>query len=264
MLFRKKFQRIFLTLLIISLSVSISISKQDSLSLKSNLFRNEMVRIPGGEFIMGKDGENDHSPAHRIYINAFLMDKYEVINAQYFRFCEATGRSLPQFWGMDEFNSGPDYPNHPVVGVSWNDARDYAEWVGKRLSTEAEWEYAARGALVGMKYPNENEIDSTVANIAIGGKVKGTDPVGNYSPNGFGLYDMAGNVVEWVSDYYDMDYYKTSPPKNPKGPQQGKFRVIRGGGWHSGPGCSTVYFRNALRFNWVDFNVGFRCARDLE
>ncbi|UCE59185.1 MAG: SUMF1/EgtB/PvdO family nonheme iron enzyme, partial [Phycisphaerales bacterium] len=86
--------------------------------------------------------------------------------------------------------------------------------------------------------------------------------VGTYPPNGYGLHDMAGNVVEWVADAYDKDFYKTSPRENPRNPRRGKFRVIRGGGWHSGPSCNRVYYRNALFNGWRDFNLGFRCAKD--
>lgn len=223
----------------------------------------EMVLIPGGEFLMGEDGEADHSPTHKVYVDSFYMDNYEVTNAQYYRFCKETETKLPEFWGMAEFHSGPDFPDHPVVGISWSDAKAYAEWAGKRLPTEAEWEYAARGGLAGMNYPNGDEVDSTQANYSVNGVVKGTVPVGSYAPNAFGLYDMAGNVWEWVLDYYDGNYYKESPSKNPQGPEEGKFRVIRGGSWHSGPYCNRVYYRKALPSNWVDFAVGFRCAKNL-
>ena len=104
----------------------------------------EVVLVPGGEFPMGSDSEGDHSPVHKVHVDSFYMDKYEVTNAQYLRFCEATGHRLPEFWGMEGFRCGPDYPNHPVVTVSWYDATEYAKWCGKRLPTEAEWEYAAR------------------------------------------------------------------------------------------------------------------------
>ena len=211
--------------------------------------------------MMGKNKKGDTSPEHKIFLNSFYMDKYEVTNAQYFKFCQDTKRRLPEFWGEGKYCCGKDYPNHPVVGINWRDAEAFAKWAGKRLPTEAEWEYAARGGLSGKDFPNGENIDSTKANYTIKGKRKGTVAVGSYSPNGFGLYDMAGNVCEWVADWYDKDYYKNSPPKNPKGAKEGKFKVFRGGGYHSGPGCITVFRRNALPSNWVDFNVGFRCVR---
>ncbi|MFH1312484.1 MAG: formylglycine-generating enzyme family protein [Candidatus Eisenbacteria bacterium] len=223
--------------------------------------KSEMVLIPGGEFEMGKEGKDDHGPAHMVYLDEFYMDKYEVTNAQYAEFCEATERNLPEFWGMDHFRSGPDFPNHPVTGISWHDAEAYAEWAGKRLPSESEWEYAARGGLVGKDYPGGDKIDSSTANFSRADK-GGTIAVASYPANGFGLHDMVGNVGEWVADYYAGDYYKACPDKNPAGPDEGKFRVFRGGGWHTGPGCSKVFYRNGLPPNWVDFNVGFRCARD--
>jgi formylglycine-generating enzyme required for sulfatase activity len=169
---------------------------------------------------------------------------------------------------MEEFRSGPDFPDHPVVGISWSDARKYAEWAGKRLPTEAEWEYAARGGLVGSDYPSGDRLEPTAANYWLWSELRSTGeglmPVGSYPPTQYGLYDMAGNVAEWVTDAYDADYYERSPAKNPPGPEGEKFRVFRGGGWHSGPGCVRVYYRNALPSNWRDFNVGFRCAREVE
>jgi iron(II)-dependent oxidoreductase len=217
----------------------------------------ELVLIPGGEFLMGSDSERfgDHSPAHKVYVDSFYIDKHEVTNAQYLRFCEATGHRLPEFWGMEGFRCGPDYPN--------------------RLPTEAEWEYAARGGLVGMHYPNGDTLDPSDGNYTKSGQ-GGPVAVGRYAANGYGLHDMQGNVVEWVWDCYDANYYSSSPMANPRGPESVRFRpgagdwipvrfrVIRGGGWHSGPYCSRVYYRNALPANWVDFNVGFRCAKDFE
>lgn len=230
-------------------------------------FLPKMVFIPAGEFTMGKEGEADHSPAHAVHLDAFYIDRFEVTNAEYLEFCQATDRRLPMFWGMDEFHSGPDFPYHPVVGVSWRDATAYAQWAGKRLPTEAEWEYAARGGLVAMDYPHGNEVTPEDANYYRHDApelVDGTHRVGGYPANGYGLYDMAGNVAEWVNDNYAQDYYVRSPNTNPPGPDDGKFRVFRGGGWHSGPGCTRVHYRNALPRNWLDFNVGFRCAKDAD
>ncbi len=221
----------------------------------------EMVAIPAGEFAMGAADDADDNPLHSVHIKAFLLDRYEVTNAQYFLYCQQAGAQLPAFWGMSEFRSGLDFPNHPVVGVSWFQAKAYAEWAGKRLPTEAEWEYAARGGLIGKKYPNGDEFDQDTANHW---PSEGVLRVGTYPANGFGLHDMAGNVVEWVADYYDPNYYLESPQANPSGPILGKFRVIRGGGWHSGPYCNRNAHRNALWPNWLDIAVGFRCARDGE
>lgn len=223
----------------------------------------EHVLIPGGEFCMGSDTQGDHSPAHQVRLDPFYIDRYEVTNARYLAFCKATGHRLPFFWEKHGFRCGPAFPDHPVVGVSWNDAVAYALWRGMRLPTEAEWEYAARGGLEGMEYPNGPTLEPADGNYSRS-NTGGTIAVGSYPSNGYGLCDMQGNVVEWVWDYYDAGYYAVSPVLNPQGPAGGKFRVIRGGGWHTGPGCNRVYFRNALPPNWLDFNVGFRCARDAE
>jgi hypothetical protein len=195
----------------------------------------EMVRIPEGEFWMGSDdGEVDEKPRRRVDLNPFSIDKYEVTNTQWEKFMSATGRvsyldaSNPRF---PKFSA----PGQPVVGVSWHDAEAYCKWGRKRLPTEAEWEKAARGA-DGRKYPwGDGEPDKTKANFLATGLGK-TDVVGSY-PAGvspYGVYDMAGNVWEWVSDWYQERYYQTAPAKNPKGPSNGKFRVLRGGSWESG------------------------------
>jgi sulfatase modifying factor 1 len=223
---------------------------------------NEVILIPGVEFLMGSDRGED-SPVHQVRVSSFYIDKYEVTNARYLAFCEATGHRLPMLWGMEGFRCGPDYPDHPVVSVNWVDAKSYAEWYGRRLPTEAEWEYAARGGLEGAQYPNGDTLTPPDGNYSKSDK-RGTVAVGSYAPNGFGLHDMQGNVVEWVADWYGFEYYSSSPLENPQGPEVGKFKVIRGGGWHSGPSCSAVHFRNALPPGWLDFNVGFRCAKDVE
>lgn len=220
-----------------------------------------MVLIPKGEFTMGKNSANisDWKPEHIVVIDSFYMDKYEVTNQQYYDFCNATNRKLPIFWGIKEFRCGLDFPDYPIIGVSFYDAEAYARWAGKRLPTEAEWEYAARGGLTNKNFPTGDQIDSTRANY--GKKYKGTVKTGIFQPNDFGLYDMSGNVWEWVSDNYGSDYYGLSPVENPKGPENGRFKVIRGGSWHSGAMCTRVYFRNGLSSGWVDFAVGFRCVK---
>ena len=224
-----------------------------------------MVLIPGGEFEMGKGHEKgyDYSPAHTVKIDSFYMDNQKVTNAEYFQFCTKTGYKLPEFWNTDLFKCGEKYPNYPVVGISWMDATKYAEWAGKRLPTEAEWEYAARGGLINKDYPNGNEWTKERAVQKTSGWQNLTSPVKKQPPNGYGLYDMSGNVWEWVADYYSADYYSESEFHNPTGPKTGTFRVIRGGSWHSGPMCKKVYFRKGLPGPWCDFAVGFRCVKDI-
>jgi iron(II)-dependent oxidoreductase len=223
-----------------------------------------MVLIPKGEFTMGKNTANpsDWSPAHKVEIDSFYLDKYEVTNKEYFDFCQSTGHPLPEFWGIKEFKSGLEFGLFPVVGVNFFDAEKYSKWAGKRLPTEAEWEYASRGGLIDKNFPTGDQVDSTMVNF--GNKKRGVVKTGSYQPNGYNLYDMAGNVWEWVSDYYGSEYYKVSPTENPKGPESGRFKVIRGGSFHSGGMCVQNYFRNGLSPSWVDFAVGFRCAKSLK
>ena len=186
----------------------------------------KMVLIPAGEFQMGSNDSDtdDEKSVHTVYVDAFYMDVYEVTNAQYKQFVDAN----PQ-WGKDRIPSryhhgsylnhwtGNSYPrgkgDHPVMWVSWYGAMAYARWAGKRLPTEAEWEKAARGGLVGKRYPWGDSIDASKANHD---KIAwGITAVGIYPSNGYGLYDMVGNVWEWCLDAYDENFYKNSPRRNP-------------------------------------------------
>jgi formylglycine-generating enzyme required for sulfatase activity len=223
----------------------------------------DMVLIPAGEFTMGKNTSNptDWQPEHKVHINAFYLDQYEVTNKQYSEFCRATKTPLPEFWGEPRFKCSLEFPDHPVVGVSFIDAFKYAQWAGKRLPTEAEWEYASRGGLPASSFPWGDKADSTMANY--GKKYRTTLKVGTFKPNGYGIFDIAGNVWEWTSDNYGDDYYSTSPDQDPGGPAAGRFKVIRGGSWHSGAMCIQTYYRNGLPANWIDFAVGFRCAKSI-
>ena len=241
----------------------------------------EMVLIPAGEFLMGgadDEAYNSEQPVHPVYVDAFYMDKYLVTNAQYKVFVDAN----PQ-WRKDlipdayhdgfylSYWNGGSYPdakdNHPVTWVSWYTAMAYARWAGKRLPTEAEWEKAARGGLVGMKYPWGNTIDENLANYEE--NIGNTTPVDRYMPNGYGLYDMSGNVDEWCFDAYDATFYASSPPRNPvAGGQVGNDftriksnRVLRGGSWFFVARHLRVAFRNGLPPTCTNVFSGFRCAR---
>ena len=261
----------------------------------------EMVLIPAGEFQMGSnDGLDDEKPVHTVYLDAFYMDKYEVTNALYGKFMDATGHKAPGFWNFSDYNA----PDHPVVGVTWDEARLYCEWAGKRLPTEAEWEKAARGGLAGKRFPWGDNITRDDANYGDTGGVisflvskfkrhkdkwHSTAPVGSFAPNGYGLYDMAGNAWEWCADWYDESYYTNSPKSNPTGPNWEVFRlvrdgswdgsyyanspksnptepswevlsVVRGGSWDGGPRNLRVAMRFGNRPSYADTYFGFRCV----
>lgn len=214
----------------------------------------EMVLIPAGEFQMGsKNGNSSEKPVHTVYLDAFYMDKYPVTNALYKKFMEANGYKAPEYG----INSNFDVPDMPVVGISWEDAGAYAKWAEKRLPTEAEWEKAARGGLEGREYPWGDNITKKDANY--GNKLRTTSLVGSYDPNGYGLYDIAGNVCEWCVDWYDSDYYSNSPKSNPKGPSSGDVRVLRGGSWNFNPSYLRVSYRLYFTPTSRNLTFGFRC-----
>ena len=229
-----------------------------------------MVRIPAGEFLMGSEsGYPNERPVHRVFVEAFALAQYPVTNAQYERFVRETGHRVPYLddpraeadnWDREQRRYPAGHEQHPVVLISWHDAQAYCEWAGGRLPTEAEWEKAARGGLDGKLYPWGDEIDPSLANYD---NRDGTTTVGSYPSNGYSLYDMAGNVWEWVADWYDTSYYSRSPHRNPQGPEKGTVRVLRGGAWLLFPQfCRVAYrFRNSpdFRFNLI----GFRLARPL-
>ena len=180
-----------------------------------------MVYVEGGTFQMGSNsGASDEKPIHTVTVSSFFMDKTEVTQAQYRK---VMGNNPSHFSGCDEC---------PVESVSWHDANEYAKKVGKRLPTEAEWEYAARGGSTGSPTTYAGSNDLGALGWYSGNSGRKTHPVGQKDPNELGLYDMSGNVWEWCSDRYDSDYYKNSPKNNPKGPNSGAARVLRGGSWH--------------------------------
>lgn len=191
----------------------------------------EMVLIPGGPFQMGNDfgGAPDEKPAHRVYLDAFYVDRHEVTNAQYAKFMKATARKPPAFWKNRKLNK----PDHAVVGVSWFDARDYCRWAGKRLPTEAEWEKGGRSDS-GLKYPWGGWFLPEFANFkGIEDEFRFTAPVGRLKQGKslYGVHDLSGNAAEWVADWYDAGYYARSPEHNPPGPKKGRLRALRGGSW---------------------------------
>ncbi|MCY4552505.1 MAG: TonB family protein, partial [Candidatus Poribacteria bacterium] len=233
-----------------------------------------MVLIPAGEFQMGSnDGDEDEKPVHTVYVDAFYMDKYEVTNAQYKVFVDAN----PQ-WQKDQISrpyhdgnylkhwNGNNYPvgkgTHPVTYVSWYGAMAYAQWAGKRLPTEAEWEKAARGGLIGQKYPWGNSMDPSKANYY--GNFGDTTPVGRYAPNPYRLYDMAGNVSEWcLNGYarYSQLFAGVDADPIPNFTTIRSSRVLRGGSWNSRPRFVRVANRLYGAPSDTHSLNGFRCVK---
>jgi len=260
-----------------------------------------MALIPAGEFSMGDHhnvGDNDEEPVHTVYLDEYYIDVYEVTNAQYAKFLNEHGKNedakghelleidssyclIEKVGGV--YKSKADYEDHPVIKVSWYGAAAYAQFYGKRLPTEAEWEKATRGGLVGKKYPWGDNLTHDDANYyGTGGKDKWekTSPVGSFPANGYGLFDMAGNVWELCADEYDSGYYSKSPGKNPLGPGTPvlfvdddftnvvddnftnviSWRVVRGASW--GGGTRVLRCADRGRYYAADSDVyqGFRCV----
>ena len=231
-----------------------------------------MRLVPAGEFTMGSEGgESNEKPVHQVYLDAYYMDKYEVTNEMYAK-CVDVGTCVPP--GYIRYFSQSSYANHPVIYVDWNMANQYCSWRDNaRLPTEAEWEKAARGT-TNNTYPWGNDISCNNANYTYPGGgiyiqqvhcVRGTRGVGSYESgkSPYGIYDMAGNVWEWINDWYDRNYYDNSSSLNPFGPDSGTYKVIRGGAWNA----LNKYARTSARFE-IDptmsrFYIGFRCSRSL-
>ncbi|MGQ9920912.1 MAG: formylglycine-generating enzyme family protein [Desulfobacca sp.] len=234
--------------------------------------------ISGGTYLLGSPPEEvgrywHEGPQHRVQLNPFYITDKEITNAQYGRFLAATGHPAPLYW-QDKHLNGPD---QPVVGVTWHDAVAFAAWLSNltgqtyRLPTEAEWEAAARGGLVGQPFPwgqqppdhdgrflanfNPNPFDRD--------GYRYTAPVGSFPPNGFGLFDMAGNVAEWCLDWYDAKAYHNRPRLNPSGPPTGTTRVLRGGSWYSRARDLRCAARQFAPPNRTDGFIGFRLVRPI-
>jgi len=250
-----------------------------------------MRLVPAGQFTMGNSADtayvecvygggtcgrgwfNSEEPAHTVSLDTFYMDRYEVTNALY-EACVSSGVCDPPHEASSSTHSSyygnPQYDNYPVINVDWNQAKTYCgTWRGARLPTESEWEKAARGT-DGRTYPWGKGLGCGNANYSLGkgdGRCVGdTTEVGSYASgvSPYGLYDMAGNVWEWVADWYSETYYQSSPFENPLGPSSGGYRVLRGGSWQSfSYSVRTAYrSRNVPPDDWFNY-IGFRCARSL-
>lgn len=255
------FRRIISLGLLISLIIMF-LFKVTGAKDKISSLPNEMILIPEGQFIMGSNKRfPDEGPMHIVYIDKFYLDKFEITNVQYLRFAQETGRRLP-----DHLRSGvipPGREDHPVIYVNWYDANDYCHWVGKRLSTEIEWEKGARGT-DGRAFPWGNEFDAKKANVPQLG-LRSTTPVGSF-PEGkspYGIYDMAGNVWEWTDSWYKAYPGNKRPTEN----YGERYRVVKGGSWIdcsfyrcgvSAPVFNRGFFKPETRNN----SFGFRCAKN--
>lgn len=232
-----------------------------------------MVDIPAGPFMMGGQPHfYGTQPVHEVFVSGFSIGKYEVTVLQYMA-CEADGsctRPVKTFDDDGVFNyGGEDRDYHPINGVTWEQAREYCFWEGKRLPTEAEWEKAARGTDQ-REYPWGDELPSckravmyeegpgcnTMITSRVGQKHMGASP--------YGAHDMVGNVAEWVQDWFDPNYYASSPKRDPTGPVSGTERVTRGGGYHTGPDYMPIGNRNSAKPEEANAEIGFRCAMSTE
>jgi sulfatase modifying factor 1 len=219
--------------------------------LKASTDHQNMVLVEGGTFEMGS---KINGPIHSVKVSSFYFDKYEITAGEFRTYCDATGISMPPAppWGWND--------NHPVVNVSWSDAAKYAAWAGKRLPTEAEWEFAARGGIrsEGYMFSGSNELGSVAWFAENSSKM--THPVGTKSSNELGLFDMSGNVSEWCLDWYDGNYYRSGQSVNPDGPDHGIDRVFRGGSYGGDDfDCRSTFRGSALPVRQLS-HVGFRCV----
>jgi formylglycine-generating enzyme required for sulfatase activity len=231
----------------------------------------DMVTIQAGCFEMGLNLDEmpfiNDIPVHTVCLDAYEIDIHEATNAHYRECVEAAACSQPfetDSYTRAAYYDVSDFDDYPVIHIDWYDARDYCAWAGKRLPTEAEWEYAARGGLVGKYYPWGDELPQCeTLNYAGSSCIGDTTTVGSYEANGFGLFDIAGNVEEWVYDRYNADYYSTLPSTvtNPTGPTSGEQRVVRGGSWGDAGYPLYVFYRRSGDADWESILTGFRCVR---
>ncbi len=278
-------------LLIFTVLVACIISCEKEESPKPSI---PFVPLEGGTFIMGCTSEQYHCDkdelhVHQVTLDDFNISRYEITNSQYCNFLNdinihssgiynntlyiAVDSSYCQIDFIDEqWVSEKGREAYPVVGVTWMGAKAFCDWYGGRLPTEAEWEFAARGGTKSKEYvfSGSNEIgevawykqNSNATGNSSFEKGKGTLPVGEKQPNELGLYDMSGNVWEWCSDWFHPSYYDVSPQNNPQGPETGKYRVLRGGGWDSQADFCRVSNRTYYPPDDCHFNIGFRICKD--
>lgn len=227
--------------------------------------RRLMVHIPSGPFVMGgrdEDSPRGERPAHTVFLSDYYMALYPTTNQEYREFTQCTGHRIPIHWQRGTFPAG--LGNHPVVNVSWQDAAAFASWRGARLPTEAEWEKAARST-TDEPYPWGSRFqDGERCNG--NGAVGTTTPVNEY-PEGrspYGVWDMAGNAYEWCQDYYDEEYYKNSPATNPKGPDGGQERVVRGGSFLETRAVLRCTHRHGVGEVTTRDTIGFRIAMNAD
>lgn len=216
-----------------------------------------MALIPAGEFWMGSlpgKGQEPEHPVHKVYLDAFSIDKRHVTVADYRKFAVASETNTPK---QPPYSAG----NHPVVNVTWAEAEAYCHWAGKRLPTEAEWEKAARGGLDGTWSFGIDETILTQYAWYSDNSGGSSHPVGQKGPNRYGLYDVAGNACQWVADWYSPGYYKESPARNPRGPASGSQKVLRGGWWDNDAASMRVAGRGRFDPKQRFYGFGFRCAK---
>lgn len=227
----------------------------------------EMVQIPEGPFTMGsQDGGPDEAPDHQVFLKGFYIDRKEVNQEEYTRFAKMAKRAMPRIEVFEDDQSKLLQPEFAVMSVSWEDAAAYCKWAGKRLPTEAEWEKAGRGEGK-RRFPWGDEFIRNAANVD--GNEDGYKylaPPGSFEKgrSPYGLYDMTGNVAEWVADSYDEGYYKNSPYRDPKGPENADLKVVRGGSWRETEHNARLSKRFAAKYWRTDITIGFRCAADIE
>jgi len=228
----------------------------------------KLVEIPAGSFLMGSDsGQDCERPIHRIWIDSFLLAATQVTNSEYARFLHATSSAPAPFWQDPNFND----PEQPVAGPSWHEAARYCEWLTRqtgrrfRLPTEAEWEYAARGGLEQKQFPWGDDPPQSLPGYSTRWQ-SGPEPVAQYAPNNFGLYDIGDNVHEWCHDWYDPNYYAISPDRNPQGPDQCPMiplrKSSRGGSWRHHIKVARCSARSSIPPDFQYADYGFRVACD--